>query len=1090
MDKKQLSVNLSRRDLLAVMGAGVSAAALAGCSSKSSDDDVFMYSDDLKMDKDMKYATSTGPYNCGSRCAHKLHIKNGRIVKITSEGDIPRAGIDGFTADEHDEFVNLSFSEPAQERGCVRCYGYIRQVYQPDRLKYPLIQEGKKGDITTFRRATWEEALALVGKKVKAAYDRRSELGYVPIFLYRGFSYFTSAAVALQAKGDYNSRFLKAHTNKSTGSADSAKMECVGITSLNNSRHDKFNSDFVLIWAQDSSRTAYWQNNNHWHLTKIREHDIPTVCIAANHNDIASVVATGASVKYGKFLGYEVNLSAPYIDRSTVVQTGPVTEHKIPKWVPCRPATDGALAAAMCYVIYKRNLLDWDFVDAHTFGFIHGQEIISRSTGSVTGESFIGRKICYPADQNDPTLGDTAKKGDPFFGKTMKVPAGYSFEEYLLSLENPTNHPTLPGWTPSFKSLTTETEKYGEVLAYAGRLTGIKPEIIESLAIKYARPLDVQKQETLHEGSKQMCWGRTFFEQGGGPNRAFNGTEWLWITLGMTAICGHSDKRGGGYGMSYFSQPDDNLYGPIPSFQALLQMSPYAETTSILVPMTGYHNIIMRGRDQRSRKRLIEDVRFQTSGHDGTGANVIDLSSVPADKPLLEVDVLMAMDKCNHFNINANINKSAKAMIDAEEIRGKDVFVICSDVFMTTACQHASVVFPLDSHFERGDYFTLTFEGPALHRRTKVIDRMYDTRTLDETFYLLSKAIEDQTKFGVNLTPPAEPTNHEAVMAELEASYYGLVEPHFPYKEKVKPDFVAPSFEDFIDPSKTYLPGVPSGKIPYITPPDRSIIGLHDCETKLEALDTSSGRINFFSMLWYLRPGEFATASGIANGYPEWKEYTTGLFRAPCLNDDSSLDTTKDSTGRPVYVSGWRTPTARYISAPQGYEHFFADKDLAEFTGYKSPISGNTYPLLYMTNKARNRGHTVFDNVAIIKDQFIQCVKMNPVDAAARGINEGDLVYVYNDRGCTKIPAHLTNVILPGVISVEHGAWYRKSDETTTVYLDIENTGVYKPYQMPVDIGGAENVLTDDHFTHDPLFLDTAMAAQSGPCEVSKYKPA
>jgi anaerobic dimethyl sulfoxide reductase subunit A len=143
-----------------------------------------------------------------------------------------------------------------------------------------------------------------------------------------------------------------------------------------------------------------------------------------------------------------------------------------------------------------------------------------------------------------------------------------------------------------------------------------------------------------------------------------------------------------------------------------------------------------------------------------------------------------------------------------------------------------------------------------------------------------------------------------------------------------------------------------------------------------------------------------------------------------------------------------------------------------------------------MTNKARNRGHTVFDNVAMIKDLYKQCVKMNPVDAAARGIKEGDMVYVYNDRGCTKIPANVTNVILPGVISVEHGAWYRKDpEETVASWQDYKETGVYEKIQMPVDIGGAENMLTDDHFTHEPLFLDTALAAQGGPCEVSKTKP-
>jgi anaerobic dimethyl sulfoxide reductase subunit A len=204
-----------------------------------------------------------------------------------------------------------------------------------------------------------------------------------------------------------------------------------------------------------------------------------------------------------------------------------------------------------------------------------------------------------------------------------------------------------------------------------------------------------------------------------------------------------------------------------------------------------------------------------------------------------------------------------------------------------------------------------------------------------------------------------------------------------------------------------------------------------------------------------------------------------------------------------VAVDGFRNPTACYQPNIEGYEKFFDNgKPTGNFVGYSSPFNGQsgwnrTYKLIYLTNKSRNRAHTVFDNTAIIKDQFRQVVYINPMDAAERGISDGDMVYAYNDRGCTYIPAKVTHYIIPGVISIEHGAWYRPhpdASEEVPVWQDYGidpsdgETPVFTKVMTRVDIGGCENMLTLGIGTAEH-YCGQAISAHGGPCEVSKTRP-
>jgi anaerobic dimethyl sulfoxide reductase subunit A len=99
------------------------------------------------------------------------------------------------------------------------------------------------------------------------------------------------------------------------------------------------------------------------------------------------------------------------------------------------------------------------------------------------------------------------------------------------------------------------------------------------------------------------------------------------------------------------------------------------------------------------------------------------------------------------------------------------------------------------------------------------------------------------------------------------------------------------------------------------------------------------------------------------------------------------------------------------------------------------------YPLQLTTPHFKRRAHSQFDNLTWLRDIQTQTVSINTLDAEPRGIRNGDMVRVFNDRGEIAIPARVTERIMPGVVAVPQGAWYT-------------------PDENGVDIGGCANTLT------------------------------
>lgn len=156
-------------------------------------------------------------------------------------------------------------------------------------------------------------------------------------------------------------------------------------------------------------------------------------------------------------------------------------------------------------------------------------------------------------------------------------------------------------------------------------------------------------------------------------------------------------------------------------------------------------------------------------------------------------------------------------------------------------------------------------------------------------------------------------------------------------------------------------------------------------------------------------------------------------------------------------------PIPKYI---QEWEHPFLDADNTDLRGkdlkenlrvHPRPsaksASQKVFPLQAIGHHTLHRVHSTHDNNDWLEEAFPQRVFINPIDAAARGISDGDEVKVYNERGATILPCRVTPRILPGVVDIPQGAWY-------------------DPDENGIDRGGCVNVLTSHRWT--PFAFGTA----------------
>jgi anaerobic dimethyl sulfoxide reductase subunit A len=196
--------------------------------------------------------------------------------------------------------------------------------------------------------------------------------------------------------------------------------------------------------------------------------------------------------------------------------------------------------------------------------------------------------------------------------------------------------------------------------------------------------------------------------------------------------------------------------------------------------------------------------------------------------------------------------------------------------------------------------------------------------------------------------------------------------------------------------------------------------------------------------------GQLAERLGLGEAYTQGKTESEWLqrFRNPRLLDVEALDRDgimrRDAKPRVTLADYRRDPAGHPLSTPSGLIEIEAPQaaqhGLPTIPSYV-PIEAETLPLHLLTPHFKYRSNSCLGGVPLLQRLERPEVWIHPQDAAARGIAPGQTVEVYNERGTVRLPAKVTERIMPGVVSLYQGAWYR-------------------PAADGVDEGGCANVLT------------------------------
>jgi len=321
-------LNPKRRSFLKTVGAGAAVATTSGLVELGlgeQEAQAFPYAP-YPRDDDLTTVVTSCDHNCGSRHMLVAHKKGDVIVRLsTDDGRYQEGGK-----------IGLDTEEKPQLRACLRGRSYRARLYSPERLLYPMMRVGERGE-GKFKRVSWDEALDHVAKKMV---ELKQKYGPTAILDqgYAGTSY------GVLHKSDQIegllSRFLGmfgCRTNSwsvpSYQATTFSSRMTFGTISDGNEDDTFAHAKLIIMWGWNPAYTFHG-GNTFYYMRLAKQRGCKFVVVDPQYTDSAA--------SYDAW------------------------------WIPIKPNTDAAMLAGMAHHIFVNNWQDQKFIDKFVQGMDAG----------------------------------------------------------------------------------------------------------------------------------------------------------------------------------------------------------------------------------------------------------------------------------------------------------------------------------------------------------------------------------------------------------------------------------------------------------------------------------------------------------------------------------------------------------------------------------------------------------------------------------------------------------------------------------------------------------------------------------------------
>lgn len=215
---------------------------------------------------------------------------------------------------------------------CPKVNRFLDRVYSPDRILHPLIRTGPKGS-ATFRRASWDEALAYTAERLHEIVDTWGGEAALP--------WGDAGTQGLLQMTSLDRRFFaRIGASRQTGSLCGATAGAGVAATLGSGRGsdplDVRHARFIILWGTNTRLT----NRHLWPFVEEARGRGATVVVI---DPMRTMTAAAAD-----------------------------------RFIQPLPGTDPALMLALMHVLIRDGLVDADYVKSHTVGF---DRLVERVSG-------------------------------------------------------------------------------------------------------------------------------------------------------------------------------------------------------------------------------------------------------------------------------------------------------------------------------------------------------------------------------------------------------------------------------------------------------------------------------------------------------------------------------------------------------------------------------------------------------------------------------------------------------------------------------------------------------------------------------------